>query len=267
MRLVLMCNNWMGWQVARWLAQQNESIVGVVVHPPGKGSYINHILQDSGVSSDRVFVADDLNSPHVLAAIRAEKPDLGISILFNYVLKPKLIDLFSGGCLNLHPALLPYNRGQYPNVWSIVDQTPAGVTLHYIDAGIDTGDIIAQQEVVIEPTDTGESLYRKLERAGVELFKRTWTAVRSGDISRRPQDQQAGSTHRARDVDQIDEIHLDQHYTAGDLINIIRARTFVSYPGAFYVDHGKKIYMRMQLMHEEELAEDGNYEYQNNQDC
>ena len=58
--------------------------------------------------------------------------------------------------------MLPYNRGMHPWYWSIVDETPAGVTIHFIDENIDEGHIIAQKEVLIDPTDTGESLYGKL---------------------------------------------------------------------------------------------------------
>ena len=90
--------------------------------------------------------------------------------MFGYILRPNFLRLIPRGCVNVHPALLPYNRGAYPNVWSIVDGSPAGVTIHFVDEGIDTGDIIAQAQVVIEPVDTGESLYRKLERGAVALF-------------------------------------------------------------------------------------------------
>jgi methionyl-tRNA formyltransferase len=185
----------------------------------------------------------------VVNAISALQADLALSVFFDYVLRPEVLRLFPRGAINLHPAYLPWNRGQFPNVWSIVERTPAGVTLHEMDAGIDTGDVIARQRVAIEPVDTGETLYRKLERACLELLKNTWPAIRAGKAPRRPQ-RGAGTSHRRQDTDQIDEIHLDRTYKARDLINVIRARTFPPYPGAYFRHRGRKVYVWMQLAYE-----------------
>ena len=94
----------------------------------------------------------------------------------------------------------------HPNVWSIIEETPAGVTLHYIDAGVDTGDIIAQRDVQQTELDTGETLYHRLEQASVELFKEAWPDFRVGKSSRLPQDLTKGTTHISTAVDDIDEI-------------------------------------------------------------
>jgi methionyl-tRNA formyltransferase len=168
------------------------------------------------------------------------------------VVNSDFIRLFPKGCINLHPALLPHNRGRFPNIWSIVSKTPAGVTIHYIDEGIDTGDVIAQKEVPVEVTDTGASLYRRLEIEGLELFKATWPAIQAGTASRSPQAAGSGSYHRARDVESIDEIDLQKSYRAEDLINVIRARTFPPHRGAYFMHEGRKIYLRLELLDESE---------------
>jgi methionyl-tRNA formyltransferase len=163
--------------------------------------------------------------------------------------------------INLHPAYLPYNRGAFTNVWSIVDGTPAGATLHYIDTGVDTGDVIARSRVTVSPTDTGGSLYDKLENACIELFKGTWPQVASGNVPRiaqsGPSFEGEGTSHRMKDVDAIDEIDLDASYKARDLINILRARTFPPYSGAYFTENDIRIYLRLQLLTEDELAGDG----------
>ena len=66
------------------------------------------------------------------------------------------------GCINFHLSYLPYNRGKKPNVWPIIDGSPAGVTMHYIDNDIDSGSIVAQSEVKVDIVDTGKTLYNKL---------------------------------------------------------------------------------------------------------
>ena len=98
---------------------------------------------------------------------------------------------------------------------------------------------------MVEMTDTGGTLYRKLEVAALELFRRTWPSINAGNATRRPQDAESGSSHRTADVRAIDELDLGRMYRAEDLINILRARTFPPYPGAYFLHNGKKIYLRL----------------------
>jgi methionyl-tRNA formyltransferase len=254
MRILFLANNWVGWRIGRWLREQGEDIVGLVVHPPGKRKYGEEIMKSAGLAEPFVFDGTDLERPRTLAAIRALGADIGVSALFGYILRPEILKLMPAGCVNIHPGLLPDNRGACPNVWNIVEGTPAGATLHYMDAGVDTGDVISQLEVPVTPLDTGESLYRKLEQACVDLFKETWPLVRSGKPPRVAQDKEAGATHRTSDVKKIDEIKLDRRYTARELINVLRARTFSPYPGAFIVHEGRNIYLRIQLQYAEDLG-------------
>jgi len=247
MRILYLGNNWVGWQVLKWLKKQSEEIVGLVVHPPHNQKYGSEILKAADLPSSGVFDGSELHKPEVTKAIRDLAPDIALSVLFHYILKPEFLAVFPQGIVNLHPAYLPYNRGQYPNVWSIIEGTPAGVTLHYIDVKIDTGDIIAQREVPVEPVDTGEILYRKLEQASVELFQETWPLIKEGKATRMPQSGEAGTYHLTKDVESVDKIDLDRIYIARDLINILRARTFPPYKGAYFTSNGRKVYLSLQL--------------------
>jgi methionyl-tRNA formyltransferase len=253
MRILFLGNNWVGWEVLNWLNEQAEEIVGLVIHPSHKRRYGDEIIRSAQVKPDHLFDASQIHQPGTLQAIRELRSDIGLSVLFDYVLQPEILNLFPAGVVNLHPAYLPYNRGQYPNVWSIVERTPAGATLHFVDSGVDTGEVIARRQVRVECIDTGETLYRKLELACVELFKETWPVIRSGGAPRIPQDRHQGTYHRTQDVEQIDHIDLDHTYKARDLIDVLRARTFPPYKGAYFVVNGKRVYVRLQLMHEEDL--------------
>jgi methionyl-tRNA formyltransferase len=253
MRILFLGNNRMAWQVLAHLKMMGENIVGVVVHPVEKRKYGDDILSTAGVDSECVFDGRQIGEPAVFSEIQSLRPEIGVSVLFDYILEPDFLGLFPKGVINLHPSYLPYNRGQYPNVWSIVDNTPAGVTLHFLDSGIDTGDIISRKQVPVEMVDTGESLYRKLECAGVALFKEAWPDMRCGRLRLISNKKNEGTYHATKDVDAIDAIDLDRSYTARELINMIRARTFEPYTGTYVVDKGKKIYLRMQLLYEEQL--------------
>jgi methionyl-tRNA formyltransferase len=246
MRLVCFVNNWTGWQVLDYLQDQEDEIVGLVLHPAAKRTYGDEILGTCDPGPDAVFDGSTLRDPEVVEAIADLEPDLGVSVLFDYILRRPMLDLFPEGMINLHPAYLPYNRGQYPNVWSIVEGTPAGTTLHYIDEGIDTGDVIAQRRVEVDPDDTGETLYRKLERASVDLFRDTWPLIRAGEPPRFPQPE-GGTSHRTADVERIDAIDPDRTYTARELIDILRARTFPPYDGAYLQMDDRRIYLRVEL--------------------
>jgi len=254
MRVFVLCNNWLGWQTLRWMREQGDEIVGVAMHPEARLMFGGEIRAEAQKAGCPVVDGSRLKEESFVRQVCDFKADIAVSVLFAYVLTGEMIRLFPKGCVNLHPAMLPHNRGRFPNIWSIVSGTPAGVTLHYIDEGVDTGDVIAQKEVEVTPTDTGETLYRRLETEGLMFFKSVWPTIRAGATSRTPQSP-GGSYHRARDVEQIDEIDLQKSYRAQSLIDIIRARTFPPHKGAYFVHEGKKIYLRLSLEEESDEGE------------
>jgi methionyl-tRNA formyltransferase len=253
MRIILFLNNWAGWQAARWLRQRNEEIVGLVVQPPDDRRFADEIISALNLPPERVWTADKLRDNNTLAELKQLRPDIGISVFFCFLLKPDVINLFPRGCINLHAALLPLNRGWHTNVWPIIDCSPAGVTIHYIDPGVDTGDIIAQEQIPVEITDTGGSLHEKIVCAEVELFKKTWPSIREGENARTPQDNSKATSHRKAAIKEIDCIDLDRRYRASDLINILRARTYPPYPSAYYMENNERRYVRVDLRRQDQL--------------
>lgn len=246
-RILYMGNNLVALEVLKWLKDKNENIVGLVVHPPERRKYGEEIIHASELPTEFIFSGIEINQTNFLDRMRELKPEIILSILFDYILRKELIQIPRMGCINLHPAYLPFGRGQYPNVWSIVEETPAGATLHYIDEGIDTGDIIAQKKVIVDFTDTGESLYRKLEKACIELFKENWEAIKKGTTKRIKQPA-GGTYHRTKEVTKIDEIKIDENYEARYLLNVLRARTFPPFESAYVrLSDGRKIYIRVSL--------------------
>ncbi|HKV41454.1 MAG TPA: formyltransferase family protein [Blastocatellia bacterium] len=253
MRILFLGNNWVGWQIASLLRERGEEVVGVVLHPEDRRRFGDEIKHAAGCSAEYIFDGSQLSNQPTIERIQRLAPEIGVSAMFGYIVRRQLLEIFSAGCINVHTSLLPYNRGAYPNVWSIVDGTPAGVTIHYMDEGVDTGDIIAQREVPVSDCDTGASLQRKLELACVELFADNWDPIKAGRSARMPQAGGLGSSHRVRDVDAIDTIDLDRHYSARELINILRARTFPPHPGAYFLNNGRRVYVRVDLIPEGKL--------------
>ncbi len=248
MKLLVLANEWIGLQVASWLREQREDVVGVAIHPPATARHAREIVAASGVGADRVFEAPTLHSPETLARLRQLAPDLILSVYWGYILKPELIALPPRGCINFHCGLVPYNRGKNPNVWPIIEGTPAGVSLHYIDEGIDSGDVIAQREVPGRAIDTGKTLHLRMLQALFELFQQTWPAIKVGSAPRTPQDASRATFHWAKDLRRLDEIDLDAPTTARALLNWMRARTYPPHAGAWFRDaDGRKVSVRVEL--------------------
>ncbi len=251
MRVILFVNGWVGWKAAEFLSKRKDAeIVGLVIHPAATRKYGKEILRAVRLPKARIFDGSKLDSPAVRKRIAALKPEMGISVYFLYIFRKPVLDLFPRGCVNLHPAFLPWNRGTNTNIWSIVDRNPAGVTLHTIDEHIDTGAVLAQKRVPVEPVDTGKTLYHRLERAALALFRASWPALAKGRLKPKKQAAKGGSRHRFRDVDAIDAIDPDKTYTARELIDILRARTFPPYRGAYFTEKGRKVYLRLSLSYD-----------------
>ncbi|MDP3278768.1 MAG: formyltransferase family protein [Deltaproteobacteria bacterium] len=253
MKVVLFANNHVGANIAQAIVDAGDEIIGLVLHSEDRRRCGGEIIANAKLDLSQVIDGTTLRDPAVVARVADMRADIGVSAFFGYILRKNIIDAFPMGVINVHPALLPYNRGSYPNVWSIVDETPAGVTVHYIDEGVDTGDIILQREVQVTATDTGETLYRKLEEVSVSLFKESWTNLQHQDHQRRPQ-QSGGTSHKLRDVAAIDEIDLTRSYTGRELINILRARTFPGYRGAYFIKDGRRVYLELSLRYEDDGA-------------
>lgn len=181
LRVIYHFNNVLGESVFHYLVRKKENIVGVVVHPERYLSRETECRLQS--MSIPVFDGSMLEDPGTVQAIKDLKPGIGLSVCFGYIFKQPYINFFPKGIVNLHTSFLPYNRGANPNVWSIIDPYPAGVTLHYVDKGIDTGDIISQQEILVHPSDTGKTLYEKLSQAAFQLFVETWPLIIDGSAS------------------------------------------------------------------------------------
>ena len=126
-----------------------------------------------------------------------------VSYGYRHILRSDVLALFPGRAINLHISYLPWNRGADPNLWSFVDDTPKGVTIHQLDEGVDTGAILLQEEVRLDlEHDTLATSYAKLQTAVQDLFKRSWPSIKEGACAPQPQVGE-GSLHRAREKDAL----------------------------------------------------------------
>lgn len=199
---------------------------------------------------DETFVHSLLTRKGQLQIIEDVRPEYIISCGYRHIVPESILEIPEEGCLNLHPAYLPYNRGANPNVWSIIEGTPAGVTLHYMDTEIDTGDIIAQRRVETDFSDTGEDLYERLEHAQVELFQEVWPDIVDGTASSTAQSTDSGTYHRTEEFEELCRLDPDEQVRIKHLFDRLRALTFPPYKNAEIEIDGETYYIELDITKE-----------------
>ena len=175
--------------------------------------------------------------------------DLGLLAWWPIILKAPLLNKAKLGFINTHPSLLPYGRGKFPAFWAIYQGTPYGVSLHMVDEGIDTGDLIATKKIPYDLCDTGKTLYDKSLTAIVDLVKETYPLIDKNvrELSDK-QTAEVGSYHNAKDIELVTRIDLNKKYLASELISLLRARNFgEDWPAcSIYVD-GEIYHVRLSI--------------------
>jgi methionyl-tRNA formyltransferase len=127
-----------------------------------------------------------------------------ISYNYRYIIPAEVLKLFPP-CrrINLHISYLPWNKGSFPNLWSFLEDTPKGVTIHVLEPELDGGHILLQKEVFIdEENHTLESSYNLLHKEIQELFKKHWEDIKNCKIPSKPQIDK-GSKHTLKDFEKI----------------------------------------------------------------
>jgi methionyl-tRNA formyltransferase len=217
------------------LARDEKFSVVAVVTQPDKPKGRELKLTPSPVK----ILAEKLNLPVLqplkardekfIGELRELKPDLMVVVAYGQILPPTILDLPQFGCLNVHTSLLPKYRGAAPIQWAIADGEPeTGVTIVQMDAGLDTGPVLATRRTPILPTDDSQILHDRLAQLGAELLGETIPDYVAGKISPQPQPA-AGSTYAAKIKKEDGKIVWSQ--PAVQIWN--RLRAFTPWPGAF----------------------------------
>lgn len=134
--------------------------------------------------------------------VEEESFDLAVSYTYQHIVGQRIIDALGGNIVNLHTSYLPFDRGSSPNLFNILEGSPRGVSIHYMDAGLDSGDVIAQKLVALEEGATLRSSYEQLDREMKGLFREVfplyghWGSMRKRCVG-------SGTYHRERELEPI----------------------------------------------------------------
>ena len=158
----------MGFRFAYVKLLSRKSIKKVANGVTPKTYSIKQVANAYGIE---VIERSDLNSKDFLAFIKQYDADLFISVASSIIFREELINTPKLDCINIHNAPLPKYRGMLPNFWQLYHgEKEVGITVHKIETGIDTGDIITQRYVPIEPDETLDDLIRKTKKKNAKII-------------------------------------------------------------------------------------------------
>jgi len=191
-----------------------------------------HKLGLTVAQPDRIKTNEDFRSQ-----LTAIKPDAIIVVGYGRIIPQWMLDLPPLGNINLHASLLPKYRGAAPIQWAIANgETVTGNTTMRIDAGLDTGDILLQQELPISPVDTSETLAPRLADMGADLLVETLRGLEASSIQARKQD---NSQATLAPILKKEDGLIDFSRPAQQILN--RLRAFQPWPGAHTKFRGKNL--------------------------
>ncbi|MBI2438371.1 MAG: bifunctional UDP-4-amino-4-deoxy-L-arabinose formyltransferase/UDP-glucuronic acid oxidase ArnA [Lentisphaerae bacterium] len=232
MKAVVLAYHDMGCAGLEALLRHGFAVQAVFTHKdsPGETIWFHSVAKLAASHGISVYAPDDINHPIWVEKIRALAPDILFSFYYRQIVKPVILNIPPKGCLNLHGSLLPKYRGRCPVNWALINgEKETGVTLHYMTARPDAGDIVAQANVPIDQQDTALTLFGKMTVAATRLLDETLPRLRQGTAPRAPQDQKQATYFGGRGPE---DGEIDWTKKAQEVRNLVRAVT-QPYPGAF----------------------------------
>lgn len=181
-----------------------------------------------------VYQPEKVKTPEFTAKLKEMAPDIIIVVAFGQILSQEILDIPRYGCVNVHASLLPRYRGAAPIHWCIINgEKETGVTTMYMNAGLDTGDMLLKSHVDITPEMTTAELHDILMEQGAGLLVETVKQIEAGTIKREKQDDSLSNYAKMLNKETG---HINWNESAEKLHNLIRGLN--SYPVAWSTLNG-----------------------------
>ena len=235
MRIVVVGQGPFGEKVLQALIQKGEDVVGTFSPPDKRGEAMKALAEKARIPFFRPNLMKD---PHVHEAYVESKPDLAMLAFVTDIIPERLLDIPSLGTICYHPSLLPRHRGASAINWAIImGDTHTGLTIFWVDKGIDTGPILLQKEVEIGTNDTTGSLYfNSLFPMGVDAMVEAVELIKKGEAPRIPQND-SKATYEPPCDDRVAAVDFGKPII--DVYNFIRGCD--PQPGAYTLFKGKRV--------------------------
>jgi methionyl-tRNA formyltransferase len=211
-------------QALRELIAMRAEVVGVCTLKESKfnSDYedLTPIAEQAGIP---VRYTPDVNSVQNLAWVRELKPDVIFCFGWSRLLHSPLLRLPPLGVVGFHPAALPANRGRHPLIWALVlGLKETASSFFFMDEGADSGDLLSQVNIPIDPIDDASSLYQRVTDTAMEQLRDFVPRLAAGEIQRTPQDHQLANAWRKRG---IADGRIDWRMAAEGIHNLVRGLT------------------------------------------
>src|SRR4030065_2703085 len=218
MRIIVVGQGPFGEKVLEALIKKGENVVGSFSPPDKRGESMKALAEKSGIPSFRPNLMRD---PQVYNDYVKLQPDLAILAFVTDIIPEKLLSVPSLGTICYHPSILPRHRGTRAINRAIIQgDTHTGLTILWVDKGIDTGPILLQKEVEIKPDDTTGSLYfNTLFPMSVDAMVEAVELIKKGKAPRLPQDE-SKATYEPPCDDRVANIDFEK--SAKDIYNLVR---------------------------------------------
>lgn len=185
----------------------------------------------------KVFQPEKIKMPEAVEILRTFESDIFVVAAFGQILSKEILDMPKYGCVNIHASLLPKYRGAAPIQWAVIDgEEETGVTIQQMNEGVDTGDILMQEVVKLDPKETGASLFDKLADCGAQLIIKTLPEIEKGSLTPVKQDD-SKSTHAKmlkKDMGKLD-------FSQEAIVLERKIRGLNSWPSAYTYFKGKTL--------------------------
>jgi methionyl-tRNA formyltransferase len=181
------------------LIASKHELIGVVTQPDKQKGRTQEVsfspVKELAIKHNiPVYQPIKVREPEFLEMIKAMAPEVIVVAAFGQILPKALLEIPPGGCINVHGSLLPKYRGAAPIQYSIIDgESETGITIMYMDVGIDTGDMILQAKLPIAENETGGSLFDKMAHLGADLLLEALGQLEAGTSARIVQDNELAS--------------------------------------------------------------------------
>lgn len=207
--------------------------------PKGRGKSMQYsAVKEAALQHGiEVYQPKRIREPECIEYLKKQKADISVVVAFGQILPKEILEMHKYGCINVHASLLPKYRGAAPIQWAVINgEKVTGVTTMRMDEGIDTGDMILKEEIVLEEEETGGSLFERLAKTGAELCVKTLSEIEKGTATYLPQNHEE-STHTSMIKKQQGEI--DWHKSALELERLVRGLN--PWPSAYTHYNGKTL--------------------------
>lgn len=224
---------------------EKHNVIAVISQPDkpkGRGKKlvntpVKQFAIDNGI--EKIYQPERIKDEDFVKELEKLNADLFVVVAYGQILSEQVLNIPKYGCINVHGSLLPKYRGAAPIQWSIINgEEKTGVTIMYMEKGMDTGDMILKEEIIIEPKETYKTLHDKMSIVGADALIKALELIENGSVNAEKQNDDE-ATYAPMITKEMG--HIDWNNTSKDIINLIRGINPMPMAYTIYKDETFKI--------------------------